>query len=238
MNESIELPISPTEVKKHAEEILEAKDASSSLRALPPVTAKAVEKLLKEEYGFILESDLDKEVAVTKEKQPSLDTKRFADTFFPDKKSLEQALLVLVPQKYRDFIGEPDVLETMWEKRFYIDQEKTAAEEENREYALALARKLEEQTKTEARKSSEKEKEETLRDTIKEHFKGKESGELAEGVEVLYRGQKHKVVKMIEHTYPSGRMVKLYHLENEVGTPLAEGGVRKYVTQDELTRPE
>lgn len=58
-----------------------------------------------------------------------------------------------------------------------------------------------------------------------------------EGDQVLYDGAKHKVIDIADHTnhkQQTGEIVKVYHLENEVGTPIQQGGVRKYVFGSDL----
>lgn len=67
----------------------------------------------------------------------------------------------------------------------------------------------------------------------------KESGEITYvlGQQVEYMGSKHKIIDIIDHPFQkqqTGEIVKVYHLENEVGTPIQTGQVRKYVLANEL----
>ncbi len=57
------------------------------------------------------------------------------------------------------------------------------------------------------------------------------------GDAVVYDGAKHTVIDVADHPHhkqQTGEILKVYHLENEVGTPIQQGGVRKYVLAADL----
>lgn len=147
-----------------------------------------------------------------------------------ESKADQYAIRIINGEKIEDVLEGAEVFRSEVEARIKQYEEKKSAERTAEENDG-----LPQSTQTiEQRITDDNTKIEELRNQL-----SKESGELSYelGDEVLYNGAKHKIIDIIDHPYhkqQTGEALKVYHLENEVGTAIQEGGVRKYVTKGDL----
>jgi len=147
-------------INEYVDRIRNGESPESVMQGLSAVFRDAIEKKLYAQEQ--VKQSEENEQSFSKEEDTMIEEFKNIQDF----ESLKNAIFEFVPQKYQSFVDYPEILEDMWTHKYYVDEEITNKEKNNRDYALSLVRILAEKTKKDVRHANDKEKIKELRNNL------------------------------------------------------------------------